>query len=157
MTMKTKQETQVKPMDAGIVEAVLAEIADERKAAHEALRAAEADVMKCVEAVNEGARSVVLALQEAEADVKAHARFEKRMPRAAYDVRLRDLNAVLEACRAKHAAASKDANEKITPLRAASEAAMAKCRDLAREWTSHLRFAKAAGVNVEAYWTPEAK
>lgn len=156
MAKKSQQQT-TQTLDDNVVATVLAEISEERKQAHADLAAAEKAVIDLVNDINDSGRPVVQALQDAEADLKAHARFEKRMPKAAFDAKNRVLTKAAEEARAAHAKLQRDANERLQAPREAAVQQAESCRELAREWNAHLRLAKASGVDVAAYWTPEAK
>lgn len=144
-------------LDAGVVAAVLDEISKERRKAHEDLKGREKALQDAVDDLNDKGRPAGNAKIEADADLKAHARFEGKMPKQTYDARLRELTKAAEDAAAKWKRVQRDAQDIIAPLQEAVNKQLESCRELAREWNAHLRLAKASGVDVAAYWTPEAK
>ncbi len=145
-----------KSVDASVVEDVLAEISRDRRAAHADLDRVVREMQNHLAAVNEANQAVVIADIEAEADVKAHQRFEKRMKRPDFDARKRVLDRVRADAQAKLRAARQKVETDVAPYQHRLQAAQQKVKELAQEWAAHQRIAKAAGVDVAAYWTPES-
>lgn len=149
--MNMETETNAKTM----IEAVLTEISSDRRTAHAALKAIEKEASTQIDAINERDATVVKALADAQADLRAHMRFEKRMPKQAFDEKRRIIDVALAEAQANHTAASKKARDELAPIQERAEAAQKRIAELAREWQAHLRLAKAADVDVARYWTPE--
>ena len=145
-----------KVLDASVVEQVLSEIAQERKDAHDALVKAEKAMTDQIDAINEDSRAIIVDLNDALANLKAHQRFKGRLPQQTFDAMSREFEKARDSAQAAHTKASKDAQERIAPFQAVIKAHADKCRELAVEWNGHVRIAKAAGVDLTAFWTPEA-
>lgn len=150
------KETAPKSIDASVVQEVLDEISKARREAHADFNRVTRDLQAKIQQVNEDDRPVAVAYQDAQADLAAHARFEARMKRQDFDARKRLLERSLADAQAAFRAAQRRAEEAIAPLTERQKAAAAKCQELAREWAAHQRIAKAAGVDLKAYWTPES-
>lgn len=142
-------------IDASVVEHVLREISAERKAAYEALMASDKEMQAEVAAINEENKEVVIALNDATTDLKAHERFEAHLTKQAFDQRKRELTKALDEAKAAHEAASKAVNERLAPLRQKQQQLIEQSKTLTGEWNSHLRLAKACNVDLKQFWSPE--
>lgn len=138
-----------------LVQQVLEETANDRRAAHADFNKATRDLQARIDQINEDTAHLGRALANARADVAAHARFEKRMKRQDWDTKKRLLDAALADAQAEFRAAQRKGQEAVAPLQERQNAAAAKCKALADEWQAHQRIAKATGVDATAYWTPE--
>lgn len=143
---------------AEVVRGVLGEIATDRREAYaevqRRVRALRAHIAS-VDADPEAQR-IVQEAEAAEDDVKAHARYEGKTDAQAFGAEKARLDARLTTARAALVALQKREQERVAPLDEAVKAAQGKAVELDREWRGHLRVAKASGVDLKAYWTPES-
>lgn len=147
-----KKETQV---EASVIREVLGEIARERREVHDDLRYAQEALQDLVASINRDNQAIVTALNEAEADLQAHKRYEGKVSQQDYDSRRRVLERARDDARADHEAASKDAQKRVSPKQERLRALNERAQRLLHEWQSQERLARAAGVDLRAYWTPE--
>ena len=150
-------KTKTKPMDASVIEQVLDEISKERKAAHADFTAAAAALTDKLEELNSGVLPLARTVDECDADLRAHDRFKERISTQVFDEGRRVLVANLDAAKVAHKKAMRDGKEVLAPFEERHKVILEKCRSLASEWDAHQRMARAAGVKVDRFWTPEGK
>jgi paraquat-inducible protein B len=148
-------ETELKKKPDDMMHSVLLDISNERREAHENLK-------KLVKGLNDQIADITVrdaALVEefgnAKADLKAVERYLPHLSKQEYDAKYREVQARHDEVQARHRAACKRAEEEVVPTQERLKAAQLKVQELASEWRSHLRMAKASGLDTTKYWTPE--
>lgn len=144
-------------MQSLVVEKVLHEISQERRIAHEDVRAAIAALRDAMEELNLDPSNVQAAeaATVADADLRAHHRFKGHMPQQAYDQRKLILERAHHDAQAAIRARRKAAEAALAPLQERLQSAQARVAELNQEWGAHQRIARAAGIDLAKYWTPE--
>ncbi len=142
-------------LDASIVEKVLDAVAKERQDAHDALDAANAALNAAAKRENAALAPLGQAFADASAAMAAHVRYEALLPRQDWDAMKRTLQAGLDEATTSRDDAIEAAERRLAAPRRKAKTLLDRCRLLAEEWGRHERIAKASGVDLNAYWTPE--
>lgn len=143
---------------AEVVRGVLGEIATERRQAYADVQRRARALRTHVASVDADpeAQRIVREADEAEMDVKAHERYEGKMDAQEYGVEKERLAAIAADAKAALVVLQKKEAERVAPIEEALRAAQQKAVLLDREWAGHLRIARASGVDLKEYWTPES-
>lgn len=135
---------------ADITARVLRDAAQDRRQAHDRVEEISHDLEALQEATNQEYQPLAEAVQDAQAEIRAHARYKDHLPRKDWDAEQRKLQKTLDAATDKRDACREEAQRKAAPLQKRLQEAAKAAQELDVEWRIHERTAKAAAIDIDA-------
>lgn len=137
-------------MKPDIIQAVIQDAAAERRALKDQVQSLAQEIEDLEVKANKGLGPLVEVLVEAEAELRAHERYQEHVSKQEYDKEHRRLQKAVDAAKAKRQKYIDKFHADAKPIQDRLQKARTEEAKMEAEWRVHARHAKVAGLDVEA-------